>query len=707
MGETSQIKPLVTVVIPCYNYADKVGRAIKSVQDQTLSNLECFIVDDGSTDDTHEAVEKAIEGDARFHYLYQENAGVANARNLGVFSGSAPFVCCLDADDAIDPNFLEVCVSAMEADISISIAYTGLFYIRPDGSSGLSTWPDKFNYDKFLEGTNQIPTCNVARRVVWERLGGQRQRYAPYGAGEEDAEMWLRAGAMGFDAKKVTDAGLFIYSWMSGRVSGDKNHRMVDYRMWHPWTKDGKHPFASIASPERQSHPVREYDEPIISVVIPVGPNHDKTIVDALDSLEAQTFRRWEAIVAWDADKPIPVYLKTAYPFVRWIVAEEKHGAGYARNIGASIARSSLLLFVDADDWLAPEAIGTLINVFSEERAITYSDYIGKSDIEPETARKYGDRLLDYNEKSKTAVVRYNSAEYDCRRALRQPEVDGKGYLYVWNLITSLVPKAWHDEIGGFDEKMPSWEDWDYWIRMAKSGKCFIRVDQPLVVYRFYTGSRREKGLQEPADLIQYLREKYQGVVDMPCSSCPGGRKTYVAAKGATVHPAANPASAGAFSMAKLYNDQDFLLISYDHLNRGSHRVVGPQTGIDYGYKGGGDRFLVHKDDIASNPNIFHVIEVAPIAPTKVEPPKDIVAPPPPKLVKEKKSAPVETPFDLQTIPGITPIIAQELNAFGVHSPEDIIAFGVERLKTEIKGIGPSRATAIVNYAKKKVAEQA
>src|SRR3990170_149772 len=127
-------KPLVTVVIPVYNYAGKVERAIRSVMAQTLNNLECFVVDDGSTDDTKAVVQGVIANDARFRYIHQDNAGVAIARNKGVFSGSAPYICCLDADDAIAPEFLEACVNVLEADPSLGVAYTGLWYIKPDGS---------------------------------------------------------------------------------------------------------------------------------------------------------------------------------------------------------------------------------------------------------------------------------------------------------------------------------------------------------------------------------------------------------------------------------------------------------------------------------------------------------------------------------------------------------------------------------------------
>lgn len=743
MAMNKLLPPLVDVIIPSYNYADKVTRAIKSVKLQTLNNLHCYIVDDGSTDNTKQAVEEAIKDDPRFTYVYQDNAGVANARNKGVFMGEGRYVCCLDADDAIDPRFLEICVAALESSPAIAIAYTGLYYIKPDGEEGLSPWPDKFNYDKQLTGGNQIPTCCVSRRDMWERLGGQRQRYAPAGAGEEDAEFWLRAGAYGFNAMKVTDAGLFIYSWMSGRVSGNKQHHITDWRSKHPWVKDEMHPFASMAKPKRASHPVRQYDQPVVSVIIPVGPGHGSAVIDALDSLESQTFRKWEAILVMDnetvgfpwtsKDKPEAFdEFRKAYPYVRYYRSSgstHKHGAGGARNFGVEVARAPLILFLDADDWLYPETLSTMMAYWDSEQSIVYSDYVGKATITPELAEEYrrGSRLLQYNDKTGTAYVTWQTPDFDCDLAQSQPKAGANGLPYLWCLISSLVPKSWHNEIGGFDESMGSWEDWDYWIRMAKSGKCFVRVPQQLAVYRFSTGNRRETGLQEHKSLLQYLIRKYEGVNTMPCSGCPKGQVTRPMSNSAP--PAMTNVVQTAQSLKSTQGDGEFVMCQYVHPNRGEHRVVGGSLfaqqvpgvnmvrreqgfSIDYGYRSGGSRFLVHINDIQAQPFYFTPVRaadpsyatVSPAAPPPPPPPA-IDEDQPPNLSPKEEGAfdfDVEKAFDMQTLPGVTPLIAQQLAEMGIVAPEGIIKLGQEGLK-ELKGVGPSRAALILAGAEKAV----
>jgi glycosyltransferase involved in cell wall biosynthesis len=373
-------RPMVTVVVPVFNYGHTVVRAIESVKSQTLNNLECVVVDDGSSDDSKDAVENAIKGDLRFRYVYQDNKGVAHARNKGISLGSGRYICCLDADDAIEPNFLETLVPHLEKEAGLGIAYSGLTYVLPDGRTGLSEWPGAWDFQEQLKRKNQIPTCCVFRRAMWERLGGYKQRYAPDGQGAEDAEFWLRSGAYGWQSKKVTQEGLFIYSWMSGRASGAKDYKEVDWLELHPWTRDNKHPFASYALPDKWSHPVNQYDEPEVSVIIPVGPGHEGLLIDALDSLESQTFRKWEAIVVWDSlGEPIfnGVDYRVSYPYVRWVFTSGSIGAGAARNRGAEIARGKLLLFLDSDDFLLPNFLERTVQVFNSTGYATYTDYEG------------------------------------------------------------------------------------------------------------------------------------------------------------------------------------------------------------------------------------------------------------------------------------------------------------------------------------------
>jgi glycosyltransferase involved in cell wall biosynthesis len=488
--------PTVAIVIPSFNYADQVGRAIESATKQTYPHLtNIVVVDDGSDDDgaTERVVTAWGEKDKRVHYLRQDNMGVAHARNNGIASVDTKYACCLDADDALAPRFLEACVDELERDRSLGLAYTGLYYIKPHGEEGTSPWPGEYDFDEFLKRKNQVPTCCMFRREMWKRLGGYRQRYAPQGAGSEDAEFWLRCGAAGWGGKKATQEAFFIYSWMSGRVSGDPNYHEADWLGWHPWVHDGQHPFASCATPaNKRSHPVHQYDEPKVGVVIPVGPGHQGMLVDALDSLEAQTYRDWEVVVVNDTGHELDL---TAYPYVKLIETEGKRGAGYARNRGIEALHTKLFVCLDADDFLQPAFLQEVLDEFEANPG----------------AWIYTDLFILHADGS---LENYACEDWDVEQLWRSGVCS----------VTCLYTLSMWNKVGGFDEDHNR-EDWDFHLRLAKAGYCGIRLQHPLLTYRHATGKRRDEGSIK--EEVRRLRERYPlEELQMACTDCGKSRRS-------------------------------------------------------------------------------------------------------------------------------------------------------------------------------------
>lgn len=95
---------LVSIVIPCYNAESFIFETITSVLSQDYSNLEIIIVDDGSTDKSASIIQKF--NDQRIRYIYQNNAGVSNARNKGLLNAKGQFIVFFDADDLMSESFL-------------------------------------------------------------------------------------------------------------------------------------------------------------------------------------------------------------------------------------------------------------------------------------------------------------------------------------------------------------------------------------------------------------------------------------------------------------------------------------------------------------------------------------------------------------------------------------------------------------------------
>lgn len=111
---------LVSIVVPVYNAAAYLIECIESVRSQTDSDWELILVNDGSTDDSRHICESFAERFEQILVFHQENKGVSCARNLGISNARGEFLCFLDADDWLEPNYLEKLKSILQdADMAV------------------------------------------------------------------------------------------------------------------------------------------------------------------------------------------------------------------------------------------------------------------------------------------------------------------------------------------------------------------------------------------------------------------------------------------------------------------------------------------------------------------------------------------------------------------------------------------------------------
>lgn len=189
---------MFSVIIPLYNKAPYVRKAIESVLAQTYGHFELIIVDDGSTDDSLEVVKKISEfSNFQINIIVQSNQGVSTARNNGVAAATRPYIAFLDADDWWDPHFLEEMNSLIE-DFPDAGIYGCRFYIVKNAISkianvGLSNDFTRgyINYFKTYTRTWCTPfNCSfvVIRKEVFEHTGGF---YTKLKFGE-DFDLWVR-----------------------------------------------------------------------------------------------------------------------------------------------------------------------------------------------------------------------------------------------------------------------------------------------------------------------------------------------------------------------------------------------------------------------------------------------------------------------------------------------------------------------------------
>jgi len=579
--------PKLTVVIPCHNYRDYVGQAIDSVKmQQAAFPLELIVVLDRCTDDSETVVLDHLADTPYADVMAVDYGNPADTRNAGIQAAKGQYITCLDADDALgDPRYLQTLADALDADRSLGIVFTGLRMMDASGnlSTNPSAWPHGYDFEQQCARHNQVPTCNVFRREAWVRAGGYRRRYCP----AEDADLWLRIGSLGYRALQVTTEPWFVYRLHSNSLSAVVRTGAKPEPDWigdKPWIADGKRPFASDGQPPLRSWPVRNYNQPKVTWVVPCATHHRHLLPEALDSIEAQTVREWECIVVNDSDQPLVL---PAYPWAR-IINTDRRGAGHARNAGVQAATAPLIAFLDADDVLSMRFLEKTLRAYARTGRYVYTDWVGLS--------KQG------------VQEPHITPEFEAGAVFHQTSIHS---------INVLIPKDWITAVGGFDESMVSWEDVDFFMRLAAANYCGVRVPEPLVLYRYQTGSLREHGETIKPTLLALLRTRYSDYME--------GRK--VCGCTDTVKKKQQPLATGAAGNG---NGKAGELVRIEYVGPiGQHPVVGTTTRQNYGRRAHGDTFYVYAVDQKDTPQRF--VKIAEIEEVITSTP----TPPEPQLIKE------------------------------------------------------------------------
>ena len=115
------MKDKISIIIPIYNCENYVKNCINSLLEQTYSNIEILLIDDGSTDNSYEVCKKFSMKDNRIKVFHKENGGVSSARNFGIKVSTGEYISFIDSDDWVDERYCEILLNGIkkEADLSV------------------------------------------------------------------------------------------------------------------------------------------------------------------------------------------------------------------------------------------------------------------------------------------------------------------------------------------------------------------------------------------------------------------------------------------------------------------------------------------------------------------------------------------------------------------------------------------------------------
>lgn len=191
------MKSLVSIIVPCYNQAKYLEDTLCSVLNQTYTDWECILVNDGSTDETEKIAHNFVVKDSRFKYFYKQNGGLSSARNFGLDKATGDYIQFLDSDDILLDSKLQLSVQALKnpENNQMKIVISNFRRFVNDISASFEPYcelkSEFFNFNSILYQWDEdfsIPIhCGLFEASLFEKLRFNEKLKA-----KEDWVMWVQ-----------------------------------------------------------------------------------------------------------------------------------------------------------------------------------------------------------------------------------------------------------------------------------------------------------------------------------------------------------------------------------------------------------------------------------------------------------------------------------------------------------------------------------
>lgn len=202
MSSTASVN-LVSVVIPCYNQGEYIDEAVDSILNQTYTNIEIIIVNDGSTDE-YTNRKLASYNKPKTYVLNKENGHLSSARNYGIEHAKGDYILLLDADDMFKETFIEKGMKILNSRKKVGFvsSYVEYFGARRD----IVTTHKSGGVENYILYNNNV-ACALIRREIWEEVGGFDENMKQ---GYEDWNFWFAVTKKGWEVY-IIEEPLFKY----------------------------------------------------------------------------------------------------------------------------------------------------------------------------------------------------------------------------------------------------------------------------------------------------------------------------------------------------------------------------------------------------------------------------------------------------------------------------------------------------------------
>ena len=393
---------LISIIVPIYNTEKYLHQCLDSILNQTYTNFEVLLINDGSTDSSGMICQEYVGRDSRFRYFEKDNGGVASARNLGLERSGGAYITFIDSDDWVEQNYLDVLYTALkenDTDVAIStykrFAQDGVFYLR-----SYSREDDEFlnlgtrSRDSFLEilprlgeldhSFYSISSKLIKREIIGNLLFDEQISYA------EDLNFFFHL-YLGVESVVFVRDYTYVYGTHDASTSQNVNELQalqeleIFKKMFQQIDRMGLPTFHYFKRMENvvtyrisgfpTSKAIREYEsfvseirervtylQPLISLIVPIY-NTEKYLHQCLDSILNQTYTNFEVLLVNDGSTDSSRMICQEYVGrdSRFRYIEKANGVlTDARNVGITRAQGEFLSFVDSDDWIEPTYVEDL-----------------------------------------------------------------------------------------------------------------------------------------------------------------------------------------------------------------------------------------------------------------------------------------------------------------------------------------------------------